>query len=217
MMFLLSGLALGQDVDLSTCPPLDESILLLRTEGSPLGYECTLAADGAREALIEASVEGEFRERVTRALAVLRLRELDEAIEPAEARAFQPADVRLLNDGIHAHRGRKSPAPEHEAVFEKMDWYQPNPQFTNGLLTDQDKANIEILKNPPPASLAPSAADAMASADEALDPGPRGPCSCSSAGSALPLLGLIGLLILARRADPGPSARTGRAASPPRG
>ena len=219
-IFLLAPLALAQDVDLSACPPLSESIVTLRTQGSPTGYECTLATEGAYEALLaEVDAGGDHPERITRALAVYRLRNLDEAIQPAEARAYQAADLRLLNDGIHAHRGRKSPAPEHEAVFEKMDWYEPNPQFTNGLLTEVDRANIEILKNPPPVETAPSAAEAMASAEDApAERGPKGPCSCSSAAAAGPGLALIALLALRRRrADRGPSARTGRAASPPRG
>ncbi len=218
MILVLSTLALAQDdLELATCPSLEESIALLRAEGSPRAYACTLAAEGAREALIEASAEGDHPERVTRALAVLRLQNLDEPIEPAEARALMPADVRLVNDGIQAHRGRRSPAPEHEAVFEKMGWYDPNPQFTNGLLTEQDQANIQILRNPPPPNAPPSAAEAMASAEDAPDPGPRGPCSCASAPAGLPLLGLLGLLSLRRRAGPGPSARRGRAAPPLRG
>lgn len=204
MMIWLAA-ALAQD-----CPEPATAIENLRVEPSPENYHCA-AALGV-EVLVEAAPEPMPNgDRITRALAVYRLDHLDEAIEPPEARAYLPADVRLVSDGIYAHRGRKSPAEAHVMVFERFDWYAPDPTYTDGRLTEVDRANLEMLTNPPPPSEEPTAADAMASAEDA-PPRRESACACST-GAVGPWA--LALLILARRGR-APSGGRGRDASPPR-
>ncbi len=206
-MIWLLGSALAQD-----CPPAAEAIHELRREATPGSYDCTVELGPA--ALIDAAAEPlQNPERITRALAVYRLRHLDEAISPEEAWTYRPGDLRLLVDGVHAHRGRKSPSDAHVFVFDQMDWYSPNPQYTDGLLTDLDRANIEMLKNPPLPTADPTAAEAMASGADAPARS-ESPCACTTA--SLGPWALAGLILLRRR-DRRPSGGRGTDARSPRG
>lgn len=207
-MIVLLSVAFAQD-----CPPAPEALQSLRADPTPETYRCAIAL--GPEALVDAAAEPlPHPERVTRALAVHRLENLDEAITPEEAWTYRPADVRLVADGIHAHRGRKSPSEAHLVVFDQMDWYVPNPQYTDALLTDTDRANIEMLKNPPVPTEEPSAADAMASSEGA--PEKSVGCGCAVGATGLPALSALAGLMLWRRRGRAPSAGTGRDGSLPR-
>ena len=206
-MILLS-LALAQD-----CPEPETTLLNLRAEPSQFNYDCAAALGVER--LVEAAAEPlPNPDRVTRALVVHRLDHLDEPIGVDEAWTYRPADLRLLADGIHAHRGRKSPSKAHEVVFEKFDWYAPSSSYTDGRLTEVDRANLQMLKDPPlPGTDEPAAADAMASGADA--PARReSACACTTGGVGP--WALAGLILLARRGR-APSGGRGRAASPPPG
>ena len=164
----------------------------LRATANPDTYECAIELGPA--ALIEAAgVEGEHPERITRALAVWRLRRLDEAIPADEARVYGPADVRLLTDGVKAHRGRETASDAHALVFDQMDWYSPRADYTDGLLSEQDQTNLATLLDPPaPVVEEPeAAADAMATAPAKKRPKMCGCGDDEAPAGALVLLGLM--------------------------
>lgn len=205
MIFALLGLALAAEPR-NCAAPLSVYIEEVQTAGTELAYLCLADRDDAGPALIEAlskvtdATVGE--ERVSRALAIHLLQRLDRPLTGDAVRALAPADRRFLSDGVHARRGRRSPAPEHERVFAKFPWYQPDPGFTNARLSAEDRANIAMLDDPPrkpQAPRSPSAADAVAEAQQAQSTAEVSPCACSGPGVASLLPALVGFLALGRR------------------
>ncbi|MCP4807445.1 MAG: hypothetical protein GY913_34250 [Proteobacteria bacterium] len=184
----------------------------LRAMATPDTYECAIGL-GPAPLLVAAAEPLPFPERITRALAVWRLRNLETAVPADEARAYGPADVRLLTDGIKAHRGRETAAEEHAVVFEQMEWYAPRADYTDGRLTELDQANLAMLLDPPApvVEVVETAADAMATAPAKKRTG----CGCG-ADDAAPAGALILLLgLFSRRRGRTPSAGTGTDAAPP--
>jgi len=188
MISLWTGLALAE-APRNCEAPLSVYIEEVQTSGSELAYLCLADRDDAGKALLDAIAamksDAVGEERVTRALAVHLLHRLDRPITGDEARALSPADRRFLADGVYARRGRRSPAPEHERVFEKFPWYQPDAGYTNARLTPEDRANIAVLDDPANGEQTPTEAPS--------------PCACGSLGAASAPPALFGGLLALRR------------------
>lgn len=154
--------------------------------------------------------------RFTRALTLWLLCHADAAWEPTLVSRLSPADRRLLADGVHALRGRKSPSPEHDAVFAQFAWYKVNPRYTDNLLSATDRSNIDLANRPPPPPPPPVVTDADAAASGAgatgagatgsaqppvaaeATPADTGLCGCASSPAPTPLLGLLAVFALRR-------------------
>ncbi len=126
---------------------LDEAVAEVRDGGDKAAYLC-LVHEGGGAAAAAAIGDGE-EPRLRRAIALWLLQRYDIPFDPALVTLLNPADVRLLADGIKARRGRKSPVPEHEAVFSQFDWYKPLDTYTDGRLRPVDRANLDALTRPP--------------------------------------------------------------------
>lgn len=206
MILALLGVALAQSPT-TDCPnDVQENIQELATEGpgDRSAYEC-LAGNPSGQALLidmlkKPQDEG-TQNKLSRALALWRLYRLNALISPEEARSYQPTDLRLLQDGIRAHRGRKSPSSDHLKVFEKISWYQPNAIYTDSLLTEQDHANLQMLLKPP----APVTEKTDEEPDEKVMQ--RTECSCtpgcmsSTSGAGLMALFFSGLVLIRRQSE----------------
>jgi hypothetical protein len=115
-------------------------------------YMCLVEEESAGEELAAAiDAGGAGQERLTRALALWLLQRTDREMEPAMVRRLSPADRRLVSDGIHARRGRRTPVAEHAAVFQQFSWYEPDAGYTDVRLRDVDRKNIATLDKPPAA------------------------------------------------------------------
>ncbi len=196
----------------SGCAPVDRNgwIQDVRERGREDAYLCLAAADDARTSLIEAiaAVEepGSGRQRrLQRALALHVMQRLEEPANPDALRVINASDRRLLRDAVHARRGRASPVADHAAVFEKFDWYHPDPRFTNRSLTALDEANLKAIDRPPrePSTTAAGSAPAIEAMPPGTGPAPRpantaGGCACASPqapdGSSWLLIALVGLV-----------------------
>jgi hypothetical protein len=97
-----------------------------------------------------------------------------------------------LRVGIRARRGKESSCTvleleskecPHGEVLEQFEWYRPQSAYSDRLLTEMDWANLEMIKNPPPA---PETEEAQGPTEE-LAPGEpvagSGGCGCASGGS----------------------------------
>lgn len=182
------------------CDPL-VSLENLRSSAQQQDYLCVAKAPEA--GWIAAAVDGEMdpdlRRRLSRALGLWLLQRADMSMDPALLQRLNPADRRLLEDGIHARRGRPTPAAEHRKVFENLSMPAPDPRYTDGRLHPVDLENLKKLR------VAPSQAEALAAPverpPEPVVPQP-GWWSCNSSSSSSSWLLLPAFLLLRRRKPP---------------
>jgi len=185
----------------------DDWIAQILEKGSREAYRCVASSDAAGPALLARIQADDFddlknNERVTRALAIHLIHRLDAPLPGDALRALDAPDRRLLRDAVYARRGRKSPSPQHHAVFEQFEWYQPSPSYNNGALHQRDRENLALIDDPPapPAPPAPpSAAEAMA--ETAAPPAQSASgCGCATGGlGAAAALAWLPALVVARR------------------
>jgi hypothetical protein len=198
----------------AACPSVADSITAVQQQGRESAYRCLADDDGAGEGLgawLDAEpADAPGRERVQRALALHVLHRLDAPADVPSLRRLSASDRRLLRDGVHARRGRRSPSAEHDRVFSKFDWYQPDDGFTNGRLTDRDRENLALIddppKPPPPPRAEPEAEPAAAAVANAAPPAAEQVeswCGCGpgplGATAGLWLVGLAPLVLRRRR------------------
>jgi len=193
MLLLLSAAAAAEDCAES----LQTYIDAIQASGEPGAYQCLIDRDDAGATLLEQATTE--TPRIRRALAVHWIHRLDEPLPHAVARVLAASDRRLMADAVHARHGRKSPVPEHHAVFEQFEWYQTDERYSNRRLTELDRANLDVLNDPPPEpqpEAEASAADAIAEV-AATPVTERGCGACSSGGLAggwaVLLAGVIGV------------------------
>lgn len=209
---LSAGIAVGPTAlaaDPACVGAPDDWIEQILEKGSRDAYGCIAATDAAGPALLARIQSDGFdavknQERVTRALAIFLMHRLDQQLPGDALRALEAPDRRLLRDAVYARRGRASPSPQHHAVFEQFDWYQPSPTYNNGALSELDRENLARIDDPPapPAPpAAPSAADAMAETAATAPPAASG-CGCVTGGlgAAAAWVWLPGLVVARRRA-----------------
>ena len=185
---------------------LAEYAAQVEERGDPQAYRCLISIDEAGAFLlarIQNTTDATPDTGLTRALAVHWMPRLDEPLSPDVARALNPSDQRLLSDAIRARRGRQSPSPEHDKVFQQFDWYTPDASYTDKRLTPTDRVNLQTLANPPePPKPDPEASAAEAIAQAAATPATERGCSsgCAAAPSRPAALLLLPLaLLLSRR------------------
>lgn len=156
------------------CDP-NAAVETLKTSSKRDAYECVYSVDLSREPLVAALIIDPTNERLTRALALWLLMRTDAPFDPDLVRRLNASDRRLLADGVRAHRGRRTPVPEHEKVFSQLAWYAPKDSYTDAQLSARDKANIAMADKPPPAVVV----------DEPLPPVPSHGCNCGGAAMLL--------------------------------
>jgi uncharacterized protein (TIGR03382 family) len=142
------------------------------------------------------------RTRLTRAIALWLLCHPDGAWAADIVRRLGADDRRLLADGVHAVRGRPSPAPEHAKVYAQFPWYQPSPRYTDRLLSETDRANIALADNPPAPPPPPAEPAADLTPAPAGGPTAKGMCGCAetpSGTASWAILGLAGIALASRR------------------
>lgn len=70
---------------------------------------------------------------------------LDKQLMVDQLRDFSRRDLRLLRNLIYARRGKPFQSEVLRSYFEAVEWYKPDPQFTNARLTPMDKRNINVI------------------------------------------------------------------------
>lgn len=72
---------------------------------------------------------------------------LDEQLTVAQIDEMSRRDLRLLRNSIYARRGREFKSPVLQMYFAEKTWYEPNPDFTEAMLTEVDKRNIKLVQS----------------------------------------------------------------------
>lgn len=141
------------------CEPT-EAIAHLQSGEKIEDYLCLARTTPALAPLVEALLatkNPESQARLSQALSLYLLERSSDNWDPSLLALLSPADRRLLVDGLHARRGRPSPAPAQAKIFEQLGWYKPDPHYTDGRLTAQDLEKIHVLEHPPAPVVPPPA------------------------------------------------------------
>jgi hypothetical protein len=70
---------------------------------------------------------------------------LDQQITVDSLKDFSRRDLRLLRNLIYARRGRPFHSELIKTYFAAVDWYKPDPKYTDARLTALDKRNINLI------------------------------------------------------------------------
>src|SRR5215472_5790286 len=70
---------------------------------------------------------------------------LDKQLTLDQLKDFSRRDLRMLRNLIYARRGRPFNSDLLQSYFQAVDWYKPDPAYTDGRLTALDKRNINLV------------------------------------------------------------------------
>ncbi len=71
----------------------------------------------------------------------------DRLIMEAELHGKSKAELRVMRNEIYARHGRTFQAPDLQNYFSQRPWYRQNTSYSDGLLTEVDKANVKLLQD----------------------------------------------------------------------
>lgn len=71
---------------------------------------------------------------------------LDRKLKPAQIADLSRRDLRIARNTIFARHGRQFQSPVLAAWFAQKGWYDIDPNYSDAMLTEIDKANINLLK-----------------------------------------------------------------------
>lgn len=72
-------------------------------------------------------------------------RMLDQLLTVDALKDLSRRDLRILRNMIYARYGRSFKSELLQSYFDRMNWYKVNPAYNDGLLTDIDKRNAQII------------------------------------------------------------------------
>jgi hypothetical protein len=70
---------------------------------------------------------------------------LDKQLTVDQLKDFSRRDLRMLRNLIYARRGRPFNSDLLQSYFQAVDWYKPDPAYTDARLTALDKRNINLI------------------------------------------------------------------------
>ena len=71
---------------------------------------------------------------------------LDKCLNQSDIKDLTPAQLRLMRNAIYARHGRTFKSVDLQSLWECYTWYKKNPNYSDSLLTDIDKYNIELIQ-----------------------------------------------------------------------
>jgi hypothetical protein len=72
---------------------------------------------------------------------------LDRQLSLAQVEKLSRRDLRLLRNTIYARHGREFKSATLAYYFHNMSWYAVNPAFSEAMLTEVDKRNIQLVQS----------------------------------------------------------------------
>jgi hypothetical protein len=70
---------------------------------------------------------------------------LDKQLTVDQLKDFSRRDLRLVRNLVYARRGRPFHSELIKAYFAAVDWYKPDPAYTDARLTALDRRNIKVI------------------------------------------------------------------------
>ena len=77
----------------------------------------------------------------------LKFSKLDSKLIDADLKDLDKAQLRLMRNAVYARHGRTFKSVDLQSLWECYTWYKKNPNYSDDLLTETDKYNIEIIKS----------------------------------------------------------------------
>ena len=72
--------------------------------------------------------------------------QLDSKLTDSDLTNLSKGVLRLMRNAIYARHGRIFNSYDLQYYFDNSPWYKPNPNYSDDLLTDIDKHNIELIQ-----------------------------------------------------------------------
>ena len=77
----------------------------------------------------------------------LKFSKLDSKLTENDLKDLDKAQLRLMRNAVYARHGRTFKSVDLQSLWECYTWYEKNPNYSDDLLTETDKYNIEIIKS----------------------------------------------------------------------
>jgi hypothetical protein len=68
------------------------------------------------------------------------------AIKPAQLKPLYIEDLKLLRGIVFGRHGRIFKDAEIKAYLEEQPWFKPNPDFSNAMLNDTERRNLDLIR-----------------------------------------------------------------------
>ncbi len=72
---------------------------------------------------------------------------LDRQLAVEDLRDLSKRDLRLLRNMVYARHGREFKSPTLQGYFARMEWYRPDPAFTEARLSELDQRNVKLIQS----------------------------------------------------------------------
>ena len=72
---------------------------------------------------------------------------LDARMTVDQLRDLSPRDLRILRNTIYARRGRAFQSTVLQEYFGRLEWYKPDPKYTEARLTKLDQQNVKLIQS----------------------------------------------------------------------
>ncbi|MCR5289290.1 MAG: YARHG domain-containing protein [Treponema sp.] len=76
----------------------------------------------------------------------LQFSKLDSKLTDSDLKDLDKAQLRLMRNAVYARHGRTFKSVDLQSLWECYTWYKKNPDYSDALLTETDKYNIELIQ-----------------------------------------------------------------------
>lgn len=76
----------------------------------------------------------------------LKFSKLDSKLTEADLKDLDKAQLRIMRNAVYARHGRTFKSVDLQSLWECYTWYKKNPNYSDSMLTDIDKYNIELIQ-----------------------------------------------------------------------
>lgn len=76
----------------------------------------------------------------------LKFSKLGARLTEADLKGLDKAQLRLMRNAVYTRHGRTFKSVDLQSLWECYAWYKKNPAYTDDLLTETDRHNIELIK-----------------------------------------------------------------------
>ena len=76
----------------------------------------------------------------------LKFSKLSSKLTEADLKDLDKAQLRLMRNAVYARHGRTFKSVDLQSLWECYTWYEKNPNYSDDLLTETDKYNIELVQ-----------------------------------------------------------------------